>query len=103
MRRTPRPIVAELKRSITPSMFYGRMIKDLAQKKNSDGWVCGGLCPFHPDKRAGNFRVNLDTGGFICFSCDASGGDIIDFVRRRQGSSFRGALEHLMREFGVRL
>ncbi len=83
--------------------FYSLELEALPSSNRTEGWVCGGLCPFHPDKRAGSFHVNLDTGAFKCFSCDASGGDIIDFVRRRQGSSFRGALEHLMREFGVRL
>ena len=95
--------MAELKRNISPSVFYSRIIENLPQLKRSGGWVCGGLCPFHPDKRAGSFRVNLDTGGFICFSCGASGGDIIDFIQLRRGYSFIDALDALKGEFGVRL
>ena len=94
-------IAPDLKRQISPSMFYSRLLDDLPKSKRSGGWVCGGLCPFHTDKSAGSFRINLDSGGFKCFSCGASGGDIIDFAQRRHGFSFSRALEYLMREFGV--
>lgn len=103
MRRTRRPIVADLKRRVTPRMFYGRVMNDLPLPRTSYAWTSGGLCPFHPDRRVGNFRINLNTGGFTCFSCQASGGDIIDFVQLQLGCTFSKALEHLMREFGVRL
>lgn len=94
--------VADLKRQISPRMFYGRMLKESPRPKKSGGWVDGGLCPFHPDKHIGSFRINLDTGGFKCFSCGASGGDIIDYVRRRQGCTFLEAIEVLKSEWGVR-
>ena len=93
--------VAQLKRHIPPLDFYSRELTAIASSIRTEGWVCGGICPFHADKRTGSFRVNLCTGGFKCFSCGASGGDIIDFAQRRHGFSFSRALEYLMREFGV--
>ena len=94
-------IARDLKCQISPSTFYSRVLNDLPSTRSSNCWVCGGLCPFHMDKSAGSFRINLDSGGFKCFSCGASGGDIIDFAQRRHGFSFSRALECLMREFGV--
>jgi hypothetical protein len=35
--------------------------------------------------------VNLDTGGFHCFNCQASGGDIVDFVMLRDRLDFKRA------------
>lgn len=32
------------------------------------------LCPYHDDRRAGNFSVNLETGQNFCFSCGGGGG-----------------------------
>ncbi len=102
MPRTRRPIVADLKRSIAPMDFYTRELATLPSPNRSGGWVDGGLCPFHPDKRTGNFRINVDTGAFRCFSCQAAGGDIIDFVQLQRACTFPDALDVLMREFGVR-
>lgn len=52
-----------------------------------------GCCPFHEDSTA-----SLSVGGvpdrFHCFGCGASG-DVIDFVRRRDGLGFRDAVAHL--------
>ncbi|KRF26494.1 DNA primase [Phycicoccus sp. Soil803] len=52
-----------------------------------------GCCPFHDDRTA-----SLSVGGvpdrFHCFGCGASG-DVIDYVARLHGLSFRGAVEHL--------
>lgn len=52
-----------------------------------------GCCPFHDDDTA-----SMSVGGvphrFHCFGCGASG-DVIDFVSRLHGLSFRDAVEHL--------
>lgn len=52
-----------------------------------------GLCPFH-DEKTPSFRVNDTKGLFHCFGCGASG-DIIDYVRWRQGLEFVDALHWL--------
>lgn len=56
------------------------------------GWIDGGLCPFHEDKRSGSFKINLETGGFICFSCQTKGGDIVSFNMKRYDLTFREAI-----------
>ncbi len=46
-----------------------------------------GLCPFHEDRRP-SLLVYEDTQSYFCFGCNA-GGDVIDFVGRMRGISFR--------------
>jgi len=52
-----------------------------------------GRCPFHQDEHP-SLVVYPETASFFCFGCQA-GGDVIDFVRRADGLSFREALERL--------
>ena len=47
--------------------------------ENKQGDEYNALCPFHPDKRLGNFKINSKKGIFKCFSCGV-GGDAIEFV-----------------------
>ncbi|MFQ3664042.1 MAG: DNA primase [Chloroflexaceae bacterium] len=61
-----------------------------------------GFCPFHPNTRTPAFTVYPDTQSFYCFGCHASG-TAFDFVMRRQGLDFRGALELLAARAGVTL
>ncbi len=61
-----------------------------------------GFCPFHPNTRTPAFTVYPDTQSFYCFGCHASG-TAFDFVMRRQGLDFRGALEFLAARAGVTL
>lgn len=63
-------------------------------RPNSKGWALG-RCPFHYSKSGKSFSVNINSGGFHCFGCDAKGGDIIAFVRKREGCSFQKACELL--------
>ena len=64
-------------------------------------WVDGGLCPFHQDKRIGSFKINSSTGAFKCFSCNASGGDIISFTMKYHDFSFPEALDWFTEQWGV--
>jgi DNA primase len=52
-------------------------------------------CPFHESSSKASFAVNLDSGGFFCFSCGARGGDVLEFVRLRYRLSFPDALKRL--------
>jgi hypothetical protein len=58
------------------------------------GWAQG-RCPFHKSKSGRSFSVNLATGGFHCFGCDARGGDVIAFVMLRDHISFVEACKTL--------
>ena len=50
-------------------------------------------CPFHED-RTPSFCVYPETESFHCFGCGAAG-DVIDFIRRTEGLSFREAVLRL--------
>ena len=73
--------------------FYETELGTLS-RENSRGW-CVGRCPFHESKSGKSFSVNLRSGGFFCFGCDAKGGDPLDFVRLRHNFTFPAAKRHL--------
>ncbi|MEO7172783.1 CHC2 zinc finger domain-containing protein [Flavobacterium sp.] len=52
-----------------------------------------GLCPFHADDTP-SLSVSVSKNLFHCFGCDAAGGPI-DWVMKREGMSFRHAVEWL--------
>lgn len=87
-----------LKAMLPASAYYLRALPTMPQTRHA-GWVDGGLCPFHDDQHRGNFRVNLDSGAFCCFSCDAKGGDILAFHQRRHGLDFQETIRDLAERF----
>jgi DNA primase len=60
-----------------------------------------GLCPFHKE-RSPSFTVRADPPMFHCFGCGV-GGDIVEFVKLKEGLSFKDAVESLARRFGVQI
>lgn len=82
-RRRPRP--DELKARIDPLEFYRSAIGHFpdAVKRGKEGWTQNFRCPFHSPDDRGSFGVNLDTGAFRCFACQAKGGSVIDFLMLR--------------------
>jgi len=52
------------------------------------------VCPFHPRAKHQNLSLDLERGLFHCFVCNASG-DLVDFVRLRDGVNFREAARRL--------
>ena len=90
----------EVKQVVRPLTFFQAELCAFCPNRRT-GWVDGGLCPFHHDRRPGSFKVNVDSGAFKCFSCGASGGDIIAFLMRRDGIGFRDALLTLSSEWRV--
>ena len=49
-----------------------------------------GLCPFHEEKTP-SFTVNPSKQYYHCFGCGAHG-DVVDFIKKRRGCSFKEAL-----------
>jgi len=72
--------------------FYERELGKLSRP--SRGWARG-RCPFHQSKSGISFSINLGSGGFYCFGCEAKGGDIVDFVRLRDRVGFGRAAQLL--------
>ena len=89
-----------IKTYIRPADFYRIELPAMPHLRGGV-WRNGGLCPFHTDKHAGSFRVNLETGAFTCFSCGTKGGDIIAFIQQRDGLSFLEAVQKLSNEWGL--
>jgi hypothetical protein len=69
----------------SPRQFYERELGRVGPERR--GWAQA-RCPFHNSKSGRSFSVNLSTGAFHCFGCDARGGDVIAFVRLRDGCGF---------------
>ncbi|HKE00079.1 MAG TPA: CHC2 zinc finger domain-containing protein, partial [Planctomycetota bacterium] len=68
------------------------------RRAGSSYWA---LCPFHEEKSP-SFHVLADRQIFKCFGCGEAG-DAITFVEKREGLSFREALEWLAARAGVTL
>jgi len=60
-----------------------------------------GLCPFH-EERTPSFSVDPAEKLYHCFGCQV-GGDVIGFVREKEGLGFAEAVEVLAERFGVEL
>jgi len=60
-----------------------------------------GLCPFHEEKTP-SFSVNPADKLYYCFGC-GEGGDLLDFVQKKEGLDFGGAVELLAERYGIDL
>jgi hypothetical protein len=58
----------------SPKKYYGQIF-ELAS--TTEEWTKV-LCPFHDDHNP-SLSLNLYSGGFNCFACEAKGGDIVAF------------------------
>ena len=88
-----------IKNSINTFDFYRYELPNATLKTHT--WNDAGLCVFHADNSTGSFRVNLSTGGFVCFACGIAGGDIIAFVMALYGLPFAEALAKLTDDWGL--
>ena len=59
-------------------------------------------CPFH-NERTPSFVVDPSRGTWHCFGACATGGDVIEFIRRIEGLEFRDALRLAAERAGVEL
>ncbi len=62
-----------------------------------------GFCPFHANTRTPAFVVFPETQSWRCFGACAEGGDIFNFVMKREGWDFKETLKHLADRAGVTL
>ncbi len=91
-------VVDEIKDRIDIVELVGETVKLRKSGKNYTGF-----CPFHPNKRTPAFAVFPDSGTWRCFGACNEGGDIFNFVMKREGWDFPEALAYLAERAGVEL
>jgi hypothetical protein len=96
--KPPTPTV--IKERIDPFDFYARELPGVELKATSDGWTTNVCCPFHEEKDP-SFGVNVQTGAFRCFGCNANGGSVLDFTIARHGLSLDEARAELASRYGI--
>jgi len=72
-------------------------------KLRRSGRGYSGFCPFHPNEKTPSFYVWADTQRWRCFGACNTGGDVFEFVTRRQGLSFSEVVQQLAKRAGVEL
>ena len=63
-------------------------------RPNRKGWALAD-CPFHKSRGHRSLSVNIESGSFHCFGCDAKGGDVLAFVMLRDKCDFKAAAKTL--------
>ena len=89
--------VEEIRLRLLPSRVISRKI-NLKQRTTSE-FI--GLCPFHSEKTP-SFTVNDDKRFFHCFGCSESG-DVISFLSKIEGLSYKDAAIKLAGELGIEI
>jgi DNA primase len=81
----------EIKAKVSLLQVLGRygVIETLARHGNSDRF--SGPCPIHGGSNKTHFRVSISKNCWNCFGSCHGGGNIIDFVSKKEGVSFRDA------------
>ena len=70
----------------------------MLKRRGSEFWGC---CPFHHEKSP-SFKLNPSTGLWHCFGC-GEGGDVFNYVMRREGLEFPDAIRYLADRAGIEL
>ena len=68
------------------------------RRRGADWWGC---CPFHHEKTP-SFHINPSTGLWKCFGCGL-GGDVYDYVMKRENLEFVDAIRYLADRAGIEL
>lgn len=95
-------IFQRVREGLDPAAYFQDRLPGLTHKRSRpDGWLEGGLCPFHADKRPGSFHVNMQTGAANCFSCGARVRDVVGFESLLTGAQPIDAARALASEWGI--
>ena len=86
----------EILNSLNIPDFYRTFIPSLKVNGKPEAL---GLCPFHDDKTP-SLSVNVQTGLFRCFACDAKG-DVFTFYQKYKDTDFPTALKEIGKMTGV--
>src|SRR3970282_792677 len=78
------------------------LVSEAVQLRRS-GKNYSGFCPFHSNTRTPAFVVFPESGTWRCFGQCNEGGDIFNFVMKKEGWDFSEALRYLADRAGVEL
>jgi len=78
------------------------VVSDYVELRKS-GRNYSAFCPFHADTRSPSFVVFPETQGWHCFGACGEGGDVFNFIMKRENLPFGEALRLLARRAGVEL
>jgi DNA primase len=91
---------AEVKRAVTIVALLEHY--DLSSKLTAKGQNLVGACPFCEGKSTRQFQVNPEKNAWYCFGCK-QGGNVLDFVAKRERVGVRTAALKLDEWFGLGL
>jgi hypothetical protein len=95
-------IFQRVRDAVDPGEYYRDRLPAMPPPGPSgDGWTDGGICPFHADRRAGSFRVNIESGAYTCYSCGAKGGDVVAFEAAIAQAAPIDAAREIANEWGI--
>ncbi len=83
--------------SIKQNVDLASVIESSGITLKKSGKSYKGFCPFHDDTKTPSLSVTPEKGLWQCFGCGA-GGDVIDFLRKKEGLSFTEAVARLSGE-----
>jgi DNA primase len=78
------------------------VVSDYVELRKS-GRNFSAFCPFHADSRTASFVVFPETQRWHCFGACGEGGDVFNFIMKRENLPFGDALRLLARRAGVEL
>ncbi len=96
MARIKQEIIEKLKNEV--SLVRLLESQGFKLKKHGKDFICH--CPFHDDKTP-SLVVSPDKNLWNCLGACGTGGSVIDWVMKREGISFRRAVEILQHDIGV--
>lgn len=91
--------IEEIKARTSLEDVVGECVDGALVSRSGRLWAC---CPFH-DESTPSFAIGPDPGLWYCFGACRQGGDLIEFVKRRNNLAFRDAIELLAARSGVSL
>jgi len=80
--------------SIKQNVDLAAVIQSCGIDLKKSGKSYKGYCPFHEDSKSPSLSITPAENLWQCFGCGA-GGDVIDFIRKHDGISFREAVAQL--------
>ena len=86
----------ELKNEVKARLNVTDLLREITQIDHKGN----GICPFHNDRRKGNFKVHQKSNTFRCFACDVKG-DALYLMQIRRGTDFVTTVYELGYELGL--